>query len=473
MVAARQIPTPSDVANDARLFAATWLHVLTKDKRLTRLHYNPVQRHYMQRRTPRDLVLKARQFGFSTAIQGELFRLATTGTATTLTLSHEDKSTQKLRRITQRFYDNLPRDFRPARAYANATLTTYPGYDSECTVATAGNVNSGRGDSFSHIHGSEVAFWRDAESLLTAVLEAGSPEWVALESTPNGAQGWFYDACMEALDGRGIWRLHFYPWWSDSSYCEALLLGERIAYTSEEAALVELHNLTPGQIKWRRGKQKALKHKFLQEYPEDPRTCFLLSGQGYFGDVSHALSAPLRPTPQPGTRYVAGLDFGQTVDYTVLSVLNADTLEQVDLLRVNRLPWKDMRARVVERCAHWGVDLLVAERNSMGSTNIEALKDELRDAGCDTRLKAFDTTIKSKPPLIAGLHTALHESGLALLPDPAQRRELQAYEASQTANGNWTYGAPHGEHDDCVMALAIAWHALHKRPMGSIAVLDL
>lgn len=441
------------------------LHILTKDDRLVPYTPNRAQLHFRANRTGRDLVLKARQLGLSTEIQAEAFVLAVTTTSRQATLAHDLKTTQMLRRMANRFYTSLPNTIRPTRGLDNATTTTYPATGSEVSITTAGARQSGRGGTYSHAHGSEVAFWPDASTLMAGLLQ-GVPAHgrIVLESTPNGAQGWFYEKCMEALDGDSEWTCHFLPWWWAAEYTRALPPDEAAtlpaSYTGDEQALVAAHGLTAGQIAWRRAKQRELGPLFPQEYAEDPRACFLLSGQGYFtGALMNAFTAAMNAIRQDGQRYVAGLDFGQANDYTVLSVLNASTRQQVALLRINRLPWDDIRARIVDLCKRWGIGMLLAESNSIGQPNIEALHRDL--AGTTTRLQAFATTAQTKPQLIQGLYVGLAEGGLKLLPDPAQQREFQAYQAKQTASGHWQYSAPDGEHDDTVIATALAWRAIN------------
>lgn len=438
------------------------LTILDKRNQLVPFVPNRAQRHFIKSRTGRDLILKARQLGLSTAIQADYFVTGITETALIATLAHDDTTTQKLRRMAKRFYDGLPADLCPQRGLDNATTTTYPDTGSEVTIVTAGSPAAGRGGTYSHVHGSEVAFWKDAEGIMAGILQGVPTDGqIVLESTPNGAQGWFYERCMEALDGNSDWTLHFYPWWWDDGY--QLPIAAPLTLTDEEQQLVTAHNLSHEQIAWRRSKQRELGRLFLQEYPEDPRSCFLLSGVGYFGDIDHVFTAPTNAAPTRQHRYVAGLDFAQTVDYTVLSVLDATDMSQVDLLRVNQLPWAEMRRQVVEACRKWSIAVLVAERNSMGSTNIEALVSELKAAKVETRVLAFDTSNTTKARIIGALHTALHERELKLLPHPAQRRELQAFTSKQTLTGLWQFAAPDGEHDDTVMALALGLDAILGR----------
>lgn len=457
------LTTTPAAASNGDLTDFYWSNLYIQDKRdqLLPLTLNRAQQHFLANRTGRDLVLKARQMGLSTVIQADQFVAAITTRTRCATLAHDDAGTMFLRRMADRFWVNLPEHVRPPRGLDNATTTSYPTTGSEIFIATAGSKNKGRAGTYTRVHGSEVAFWPDAASVMAGLMQ-GVPDngVVVLESTPNGASGWFYERCMEALDGDSTWALHFLSWWWDDGYRMALEAGEMLTYTDEEAALATAHSLTPEQIKWRRAKQKELGRLFPQEYPEDPQSCFLLSGVGYFGDLSDAFTAALDATPQAGHRYVAGLDFAQTTDYTVLSIIDATTMQQVMLLRMNRLPWEEMRRRVIEACRHYNVTALTAETNSMGSTNIEALRSEMGRAGVRTQIVPFTTTNISKAQVMAGLHSAIHEGGLKLLPDAAQRREFVAFTSKQTATGAWSFSAPAGEHDDTVIASALAWDGI-------------
>jgi len=457
-------------------FCERYLVVQNKAGEIVPLALNRAQQQLVRQLTGRDIVLKARQLGMSTVIQAWLFYQQMRGGARTSTLCHEDELTSTLRRMVDLYYNSLAPDVRPARRYANAKLTTYEGLYSEGSIATVGGqagLRKGRGASVTHIHGSEVAFWPDADNVMSAAMQAGNPA-IVLESTPNGMTGWFYERCMEALDGDGAWALHFFPWWWDDEYRLPLGPGETLAYTDEERALVDAHGLDAEQIKWRRAKRRELPNSFAQEYPEDPYSCFLASGRSYFGDVEHVYTAPAGTEPQRGHLYYAGLDFAQTSDYTVLSVIDLTDMRQVDMLRINGLSWQEMRRRVSVMANYWSAQV-VGEANSMGTTNIELLQSgEVMEDGtkiAPIRLVPFDTTPSSKPGLIQGLYHALHEAGLQLLNDPAQRHEIRSFISKQTATGHWQYEADGSGHDDTVIALALAWWAHANRHGRGYAVL--
>jgi hypothetical protein len=171
------------------IWTARNLKVLDKNKNIVPFMWNKAQLDFHYKRTGRDLLLKARQLGFSTYVQGEIFRRISRSTHTTITLAHDADTTQKLRLMADRFWENYyVGDKRLERKFANASMTSYPKNNSVVSVATAGALHAGRGDTYTDFHGSEVAFWPDAEKIVTGAMQGGNPD-VILESTPNGAQG--------------------------------------------------------------------------------------------------------------------------------------------------------------------------------------------------------------------------------------------------------------------------------------------
>jgi hypothetical protein len=75
-------------------------------------------------------------------------------------------------------------------------------------------------------------------------------------------------------------------------------------------------------------------------------------------------------------------------------------------------------------------------------------------------VRPFATTAKSKPPLIEGLALAIERRELTLLPDPVLLHELRAYTLERMSEGGFRYSAPSGQHDDTVIATALAWYGV-------------
>ena len=162
--------------------------------------------------------------------------------------------------------------------------------------------------------------------------------------------------------------------------------------------------------------------------------------------------------PVPGHEYVIGVDWGKLNDYTVITVLDAATREQVHIDRSNRVDYAFQLKRLHAIAERYAPREIVVERNSMG----EPLLEQLQRSDLP-RVRGFVTTNASKAAAIESLSLALEKGNLKLLNDATQVEELQAYEAQRLPSGAMRYGAPAGMHDDTVMALAIAHDAITNR----------
>lgn len=190
-----------------------------------------------------------------------------------------------------------------------------------------------------------------------------------------------------------------------------------------------------------------------EDYRQEILAEFLEGEGAVFRYVSERCTASKR-APYRG-RFVAGIDFAQMQDYTAIVVMDADTRTVVDYDRFRQMDWSVQRARIRMMADRWNIERIIAERNSAGSPNIEALqKDE------HLPVIAFDTTPSSKPPLIESLVLAFDRGEITVLDDPVMKGELMAYERKVSHTGRSQYSAPAGLHDDTVMALALAWHGV-------------
>jgi hypothetical protein len=79
--------------------------------------------------------------------------------------------------------------------------------------------------------------------------------------------------------------------------------------TPEEQKLKGAWGLDDDQIRWRRGKQRELRDRFAQEYPEDDVTCFLASGRCCF-DIGALMGAQARIASEPTPEVIAALPDG-------------------------------------------------------------------------------------------------------------------------------------------------------------------
>lgn len=190
--------------------------------------------------------------------------------------------------------------------------------------------------------------------------------------------------------------------------------------------------------------ERTFEQEYLAKFIED--------GGGVFRRVSAVTK--LSPAQPYEGRFVFGVDWGKAVDFTVISVLDANTRKQVAIDRFNQISWPLQRGRLRAMYDLWKPVAIHAESNSIGEPNIEALQME------GLPVVPFQTTATTKGPLIDGLALAIERGDISLLDDPVQKTELQAYQMERLPSGKFRYNAPPGGHDDTVIALALAYQGI-------------
>lgn len=196
-----------------------------------------------------------------------------------------------------------------------------------------------------------------------------------------------------------------------------------------------------------KARQELPELTFKQEYLAE----FLQSEGAVFRNIEPNLTAPIaKPEDHAGHRIVSGLDWAQKHDFTAHSIGCADCKVELELDRFNKIDWAFQRARIKAARQRWAIDQILAEENSIGSPNIEALQNE------GLPVVPFTTTAQSKGPLIQSLALAFERKEFQWLNIPIATAELVAYESKiSTVTGRATYSAPEGMNDDTVIARAL------------------
>jgi hypothetical protein len=276
----------------------------------------------------RYIVLKARQIGISTVVEGILFSLAMSRpNFRGLIIAHEATSSEYLLSMSRYYYDSFwGREAFPPRHSATSQLAWNPP-NSHIRIATAGNKNAGRSQTLRGLHASEVAFWPvGAEEMMRGLHNTlgRNPQTLSfLESTPNGVGGYYYDSWQRAVAGESDYVPLFYPYWAHPLYTaeniglshEAHLspftyLDEEekslAAWWSKSRRLVgnDYHAMDSSEIKsrliWRRAFLRTECHGSIntlhQEFPAHPEEAFLATGTNVFDLVQlHRIYEPIDP----------------------------------------------------------------------------------------------------------------------------------------------------------------------------------
>ncbi len=223
---------------------------------------------------------------------------------------------------------------------------------------------------------------------------------------------------------------------------------ERADWASWQMPTSANPHISPEEIE--QARQDMTEAAFAQEF-----LATFVSWEGaVFRHITEAATAQVLDGPEPGHQYTIGCDWGRSHDYTVFSVLDLTDKRMVAMDRSNKVDYTVQRGRLGALNERWKPSSIIAEQNSIGQPIIEALQ---RDG---LPVVPFVTSNSSKATIIEALALAFEQGSISILNDAVLLGELQSFRAEELPGGTLRYSAPSGQHDDCVMSLAIAWSAL-------------
>ena len=271
---------------DFNVFASKFLKIRAKSGDVEPLQLNKAQAYIMRRLDEqlkvtgkvRAVILKGRQQGCSTFIQARYFHKVITSVGKkAFILTHEAEATKNLFEMTKRYYEKLPEGLCPTADKSSAKELRFEQFDSGYSVGTAGNKGAGRSQTIQLFHGSEVAFWPNAEEHAKGVLQAVSSQpgtEIILESTANGLGNYFHAMWQSAVSGNSEYQAIFVPWFWQDEYVADIKDFKLREDEQELLAIYAREGLTPRHLAWRRIKIAELSNdydqglaQFKQEYP--------------------------------------------------------------------------------------------------------------------------------------------------------------------------------------------------------------
>ena len=249
--------------------------IVDKKSQLIPFRQNAIQARLNKSDAQYKIILKARQFGITTNEVLKMFdNTIFTRNVTNCILAHENDAVKKIFRIVRRAYKFLHPDFRPRLDRGGGSK--YEMYFPEINSLIYCDLES-RGDTINWLHCSEAAFM-DEERFISTSQAVPLNGKITLESTANGIGNFFYETWV---DQENAFEKHFYPWFFHDEYKIEQDIDDLTTSESELCGFAKEKfeiTISTNQIAYRRQKKKELKDKFIQEYPEDDNTCFLMSG---------------------------------------------------------------------------------------------------------------------------------------------------------------------------------------------------
>jgi hypothetical protein len=276
--------------DDFNHYSSKCLSIRTKSGGVVPFVLNDAQKHIHEKVEEqrastgkvRAIILKGRQQGCSTYVEGRLYwRVTHSKGVRAFILTQEEEATNNLFDIATRYHENCPSLVKPSTGAANAKELYFNLLDSGYKVGTAGNKAVGRSSTIQFFHGSEVAFWPNAQQHAAGILQAipdGDGTEIFLESTANGIGNYYHQQWQAAESGQSDYIAIFVPWFWQPEYTREAEAG--FSLTEDETAYRDAYGLSLGQMAWRRNKILQLKDEnlFKQEYPATAAEAFQVSG---------------------------------------------------------------------------------------------------------------------------------------------------------------------------------------------------
>lgn len=529
-----------ELAEDPLFYMESLLWIKTKGRKIVPFKLNTVQKRvYGEIKKLRDegkpiriILLKARQTGVSTLTEGVIFHdTAMNENVSSLIIAHDKESTTHLFKMSKLFYDKMEADFRPMIHAFNRNEILFenpsdikrdsdPGLRSRIRVETANNLSAGRAFTLQNLHVSEIAFWEKPEEVMLGLMQAvpsGEDEksMIFVESTANGAGGYFYHMWKDAKAGANDFVPIFIPWFEDPKYRKEIPPDFKLIDTSHpiygnETKLKERYKLDNEQIWWRRWYIKNHCNneplKFKQEYPATPAEAFIASGSNVFdvdiiedlrkytkipqrGEFSEDDDGAIEFVDKPNgrwfmwekaeedNRYVFGCDVAEGLadgNYSCIEVLDKKNMEQVAEFHGHLRP-EVFATEIAKGGKYYNNALASVEANNHGHTTLAHLRKIYfriyyqiefdKQVNKRTRNIGWRTTRKSKPLMIDRLDKSIRSKEIILWGDAVLDELAEYVEFVNTAKkSNYLkMGAAGQGLDDRVIALAIAnitWDSL-------------
>lgn len=241
-----------------------------------------------------NVILKARQLGIST-FTSLLFldRCLFNPDQSAGIIAHTIEDAQALFRRVKIAYDSLPQQIKDVISAENDTAQMLKfSNGSSLRVGT-----SLRSSTFQYLHISEFgkicAKYPDkAQEIITGSLNTVAPgQYVFIESTAEGKEGYFYDICKRAQADHETkrelsqldFKFHFYPWYKEPSY----RVGSCFPFVPETVEYFD-HLKTIGidldeeQKNWYVSREVTQKEDMKREFPSTPEESWQTSNEGFY-----------------------------------------------------------------------------------------------------------------------------------------------------------------------------------------------
>lgn len=293
---------------DPRWRLANLYYITDKKAQRVKFEPNEAQLQFLGETTALNIILKARQLGFTTLccliyLDACLFNPNTRAGV----IAHKLDDAKVIFRDKIKYpYDNLPDELK-ARITATQDSADTLTFSNNSSIRVSTSMRSG---TLQYLHISEFGkicsqFPDRAREIITGALNAvDAGQYVVIESTAEGQEGRFYEMTQEAMSlkesGATVtdmdYSFHFYPWFLDKNYRlnpNGVIVDDEHEQYFDKFELEGIH-LTDEQKAWYVKKERTQAGDMKREYPFTPKEAFEQALEGAYFSVELAAAVKQR-----------------------------------------------------------------------------------------------------------------------------------------------------------------------------------
>jgi phage FluMu gp28-like protein len=152
-------------------------------------------------------------------------------------------------------------------------------------------------------------------------------------------------------------------------------------------------------------------------------------------------------------KYILGIDLAKQIDYTVIYILNYHTSTVERQYRFTGINWQDQINKILELNEVYNKPYIAFDNTGLG----QVIHDNMLANGIlSHQLLPVNISASNKVSLILSMYSHIANKKIHIPAYTELVQEMNNYMAIQNKNsGHINYQAKSGEHDDCIMALAI------------------
>jgi hypothetical protein len=276
------------------------------------------------------------------------------------------------------------------------------------------------------------------------------------EYSINNPQVWGF--LRPILKVNGGWAIfNFTPRGQNHAYQLLKMAESNEDWFTQVLTIADTGILTPQDIEDER-KEGMSQAMIDQEY-----YCkFIESATSFFKNIDDVCTLQEGQYHNTLHNFQMGVDLAKYQDYTVISVVDLNTFEQVYLERFNQIDWNLQKAKIEAVYHRFNRPKGFIDATGVGDPVVEDLKAR------GVHLEPLKFNEQNRKDLLTNLNIKMEQKVIALLDNEVLRNELSYFQYEISDRGKLKIKVPDNLHDDTVFGTALSAWELPKQKVRTL-----